>query len=118
MIVSQNIYDLHIYYYYLLLSIGMSSENPEMEVEETASEDPGNITLVPAEERTAKARCTIRTTRIKQEQESDDEAEEVQRAIANAEHKNVYVMEVDTDNPNQSESLKLQPMSDTLGKLK
>lgn len=90
----------------------MNSENPEME--ENVSEDPENITLVPAEERTAKARCTIRTTRIKQEQESDDEAEEVQRAIANVDHKNVYMMEV-SNNSNQSD-LKLQPMGDTIGK--
>lgn len=92
----------------------MNSENPEME--ENVSEDPENITLVPAEERTAKARCTIRTTRIKQEQESDDEAEEVQRAIANVDHKNVYMMEVTSNNSSQSESLKLQPMGDTIGK--
>lgn len=91
----------------------MNSENPEME--ENVSEDPENITLVPAEERTAKARCTIRATRIKQEQESEDEAEEVQRTIVNAEHKNVYMMEL-TGNTGQGESLKLQPMTDTIGK--
>jgi len=94
--------------------IGMNSENPEME--ETVSEDPENITLMPAEERTAKARCTIKTTRIKQEQESEDEADEVQRAIASAEHKNVYMMELTTNNSGESESLKLQPMADTIGK--
>lgn len=92
----------------------MNSENPEME--ESVSEDPENITLVPPEERTAKARCTIRTTRIKQEQESEDEAEEVQRAIANADHKNVYMMELTSNNSTQGESLKLQPMGDTIGK--
>lgn len=90
----------------------MNSENIEME--ETMSEDPENITLVPAEERAAKARCTIRTSRIKQEQESEDEAEEVQRAIANADHKNVYMMEV-TSNSSQGETLKLQPIGDTMG---
>ncbi|KAL2745640.1 zinc finger protein 543-like [Vespula maculifrons] len=92
--------------------LGMNSENPEME--ETMSEDPESITLVPAEERTAKARCTIRTTRIKQEQESEDEAEEVQRAIANADHKNVYMMELTSNSSGQGESLKLQPMGDTI----
>ncbi|XP_028048994.1 zinc finger protein 543 isoform X2 [Monomorium pharaonis] len=93
--------------------LGMNSENPEME--ENISEDPENITLVPAEERTAKARCTIRTTRIKQEQESDDETEEVQRAIANVEqHKNVYMMEVTSNDTDQPDSLKLQPMGDTI----
>ena len=70
----------------------MASENPD--IEENLSEGPENITLMPAEEKTAKARCTIRTTRIKQEQESEDEAEEIQRAIANADHKNVYMMEL------------------------
>jgi len=89
----------------------MTSENPEME--ENISEDPENITLVPAEERTAKARCTIRTTRIKQEQESDDDAEDMQRAI---DHKNVYMMEVTSNNSDQPDSLKLQPMGDTMGK--
>ncbi|KYM99966.1 PREDICTED: zinc finger protein 248-like [Cyphomyrmex costatus] len=91
--------------------LGMTSENPEME--ENISEDPENITLVPAEERMAKARCTIRTTRIKQEQESDDETEEMQRGIGN-DHKNVYMMEVTSDNANQPDSLKLQPMGDTI----
>jgi len=90
----------------------MNSENPEME--ENVSQDPENITLVPAEERTAKARCTIRTTRIKQEQESDDEAEEIQKT--NVDHKNVYMMEVTSNNSNQPESLKLQPMGDTISK--
>ncbi|XP_039302235.1 zinc finger and SCAN domain-containing protein 12 isoform X3 [Solenopsis invicta] len=94
--------------------LGMNSENPE--IEESVSEDPENITLVPAEERTAKARCTIRATRIKQEQESDDETEEVQRAIVNVDHKNVYMMEVTSNDANQPESLKLQPMGDTIGK--
>lgn len=92
----------------------MASENLEME--EVLSEDPVNITLVPAEERNAKARCTIRSTRIKQEQESEDEADEVQRAIANADHKNVYMMEVTSNSSGQGESLKLQPMGDTMGK--
>ncbi|XP_011049371.1 PREDICTED: zinc finger protein 248-like isoform X2 [Acromyrmex echinatior] len=91
--------------------LGMTSENPEME--ENISEDPENITLVPAEERMAKARCTIRTSRIKQEQESDDETEEIQRGIGN-EHKNVYMMEVTSDNPNEPDSLKLQPLGDTI----
>lgn len=91
----------------------MNSENIEME--ETMSEDPENITLVPAEERAAKARCTIRTSRIKQEQESEDEAEEVQRAIANADHKNVYMMEVTSNSSSQGETLKLQPIGDTMG---
>ncbi|XP_018048253.1 PREDICTED: zinc finger protein 543-like isoform X2 [Atta colombica] len=91
--------------------LGMTSENPEME--ENISEDPENITLVPAEERMAKARCTIRTSRIKQEQESDDETEEMQRGIGN-EHKNVYMMEVTSDNPNEPDSLKLQPLGDTI----
>lgn len=94
--------------------LGMNSENLEME--ETMSEDPVNITLVPAEERAAKAHCTIRTTRIKQEQESEDEAEEVQRAIANADHKNVYVMELTSNSSGQGESLKLQPITNTIGK--
>jgi len=87
-------------------------------MEENVTEDPENITLVPAEERTAKARCTIRTSRIKQEQESEDEADEVQKAIANAEtpHKNVYMMELTSNSSNQSESLKLQPMADQMGK--
>lgn len=101
-------------YIIVILYIGMNSENPEME--ENVSEDPENITLVPSEERTAKARCTIRTTRIKQEQESEDEAEEVQRAIANADHKNVYMMELTSNSSTQGESLKLQPMGDTIGK--
>ncbi|CAL7935965.1 unnamed protein product [Xylocopa violacea] len=91
-----------------------------LEMEETVSEDPANITLGPAEERAAKARCTIRTTRIKQEQDSDDEAEEVQRAIANVDHKNVYMMEVTQqhwklhNNMGQGESIKLQPIGDTM----
>ncbi|KAL0100411.1 hypothetical protein PUN28_019631 [Cardiocondyla obscurior] len=87
--------------------LGMASENPEME--ENVSEDPENITLVPAEERTAKARCTIRTSRIKQEQESDEETEEVPRG---SDHKNVYMMEVTSNN--QPETLKLQPIGDTI----
>lgn len=100
-------------YYSILLTIGMNSENVEME--ETLSVDPENITLVPAEERTAKARCTIRTTRIKQEQDTDDEAEEVHRAIANADLKNVYMMELKSNSSGQGESLKLQPIADTIG---
>ncbi|XP_015588346.1 zinc finger protein 543 isoform X2 [Cephus cinctus] len=92
--------------------LGMASENPEMD--ETMSEGPENITLIPAEERTAKARCTIRTTRIKQEHESEDEAEEVQRAIANADHKNVYMMELTSNSSGQGESLKLQPIHQTI----
>ncbi|XP_053977193.1 zinc finger protein 189-like [Hylaeus anthracinus] len=92
--------------------LGMNSENVEME--ETLSVDPANITLVPAEERTAKARCTIRTSRIKQEQDTDDEADEVHRAIANADLKNVYMMELKSNSTGQGESLKLQPMADTI----
>lgn len=89
----------------------MNSENAEME--ENVSEDPENITLGPAEERSAKARCTIRTMRIKQEQDSDDEADEVQRAIANVDHKNVYMMELTGSG---QESVQLQPVADTIGK--
>lgn len=88
---------------------GMHAENAEMD--DPLSEDPENITLIPSEERTAKARCTIRPTRIKQEQDSDDEADEVQRAIASADHKNVYLMEL-SGNSSQGESLKLQPMGE------
>lgn len=92
--------------------LGMGPEN--MDVEENVSEGPSNITLVAPEEKTAKARCTIRTRSIKQEHESDDEAEEVQRAIANADRKNVYMMEVTTHNTGQTESLKLQPVEETI----
>ncbi|KAK0098040.1 hypothetical protein PV326_011575 [Microctonus aethiopoides] len=92
--------------------LGMGPEN--MDAEENISEGPSNITLVAPEEKTAKARCTIRTRSIKQEHESDDEAEEVQRAIANADRKNVYMMEVTTHNTGQTESLKLQPVEETI----
>lgn len=92
--------------------LGMGAENPDME--EGLSEDPENITLIPAEEKTAKARCTIRTTRIKQEQESEDEADEVQRAIAHA--KNVYVMELSNSESGQADSLNLQSVDSATGK--
>lgn len=88
----------------------MSAENAD--VDENLSEGPENITLMPAEERTAKARCTMRTTRIKQEQESDDEAEELQRTVTNQDHKNVYMMEL------SSNSAGGQTMSQTIGKNK
>lgn len=80
----------------------MHSENVEMD--EQLSEDPENITLTPSEERSAKARCTIRTSRIKQEQDSDEEGE-----LINAEgHKNqVYVMEIVGNNV-ENEAMKLQ----------
>lgn len=94
----------------------MASEN--MDMEEAISEGPSNITLMPAEEKTAKARCTIRGTRIKQEHESEDEAEEVQRAIANADRKNVYMMELTGNNTGQGDSLQLQPMGDSIGNKK
>lgn len=90
----------------------MSAENPD--ADENFSEGPENITLMPAEERTAKARCTMRTTRIKQEQETDDEAEEhthtLQRNVPNPDHKNVYLMEL------SSNSAGGQIMSQTIGK--
>ncbi|XP_046738709.1 zinc finger protein 595-like isoform X3 [Diprion similis] len=91
--------------------LGMHAENPEME--DPLFDDPENITLIPAEERAAKARCTIRTTRIKQEQDSDEEADEVQRAIANVDHKNVYLMELTGNSGVKGESLKLQPMDES-----
>ncbi|XP_043483613.1 zinc finger protein 510-like [Leptopilina heterotoma] len=75
--------------------LGMSAENAD--ADENLSEGPENITLMPAEERTAKARCTMRTTRIKQEQESDDETEELQRTVTNQDHKNVYMMELSSN---------------------
>ncbi|XP_046417224.1 zinc finger protein 189 isoform X2 [Neodiprion pinetum] len=90
---------------------GYILENPEME--DPLFDDPENITLIPAEERAAKARCTIRTTRIKQEQDSDEEADEVQRAIANVDHKNVYLMELTGNSGVKGESLKLQPMDES-----
>ena len=95
--------------------LGMASEN--MEMEESISEGPSNITLMPAEEKSAKARCTMRGTRIKQEHESDDEADEVQRAIASAERKNVYMMELTSTNTAKGESIQLQPMSESVGKI-
>ncbi|KAH0555163.1 zinc finger and SCAN domain-containing protein 30-like [Cotesia glomerata] len=92
--------------------LGMGAEN--MEAEESISEGPSNITLVPSEEKAAKARCTIRATRIKQEHESDEEADEVQRAIANADRKNVYMMEVTSHSAGQTESMKLQPVEESM----
>ncbi|XP_043276095.1 zinc finger and SCAN domain-containing protein 12-like isoform X2 [Venturia canescens] len=92
---------------------GYILENIEME--ESIPEGPANITLVPAEEKTAKARCTMRGARIKQEPtgESEDEAEEVQRAIANADRKNVFMMEVTSNNSGHGE-LQLQPVTDSI----
>jgi hypothetical protein len=81
--------------------LGMSAENVDMD--DNLSEDPANITLVPAEERSAKARCTIKGTRIKQEQDSDDETDEVQRAIVNVENKKIYMMELENQQQNQSQ---------------
>ncbi|OXU24517.1 hypothetical protein TSAR_008040 [Trichomalopsis sarcophagae] len=79
--------------------LGMGAENADLE--DNLSEDPENITLVPAEERSAKARCTIRGTRIKQEQESDEEADEIQRTIVNSDGQKMYVMEIQS--PQQSQ---------------
>lgn len=92
----------------------MGAEN--METEENVCEGPSNITLMPSEEKQAKARCTIRTTRIKQEiQESDDEAEEVHRVIENADRNNkVFMMEVTGQNSSHGDGLKLQPINDSM----
>ena len=73
--------------------LGMGAENADME--DNFSEDPENITLMPSEERSAKARCTMRGTRIKQEQESDEETDE--RTIINSEsnlNQKMYMMEI------------------------
>ncbi|XP_015126579.1 zinc finger protein 264 [Diachasma alloeum] len=92
--------------------LGMSAEN--MDNEETISEGPSNITLIPAEEKTAKARCTMRAARIKQEQESEDDGDELQKAISTVDRKSVYMMELTSHMSNQSENLQLQPMGDSL----
>lgn len=91
----------------------MSSENPD--ADETMSQDPEHITLGPSEERTAKARCTMRQNRIKQEQESEDEVDEVQRALAGVEHKNIYMMEITNNADDPEGTVKLQPMSEEIG---
>lgn len=84
----------------------MNAENPEME----DIQDPENITLIPAEERGAKARCTIRSARIKQEHESDEDGEEMQRTISVTTDLNkVYMMEI--PNTSGNESLKIQQIS-------
>ncbi|XP_048505264.1 zinc finger protein 383-like isoform X2 [Athalia rosae] len=89
--------------------LGMHAENPEME-EDPFAKDPGNINLTPSEERAAKARCTIRTSRIKQEHDTDDEADEIQRAMANVDHKNVYLMDLGNKGGNQGDSMNMQSM--------
>lgn len=66
--------------------------NEAGDVDENFTDDPENITLTPAEQKMAKARCTIRGTRIKQEQESDDEGDEL-KSVA-SEPQKIYVMEV------------------------
>lgn len=86
----------------------MNEENAD--IDDSLTVDPENITLIPSEERAAKARCTIRTTRIKQEHDTDDEADEVQRAIASADHKNVFLMELPSNSSGQGDSLKLHTM--------
>lgn len=79
--------------------LGVGAENADME--DNFSEDPENITLVPTEERSAKARCTIRGSRIKQEQESDEEAEEIPRGIISTDNQKVYRIDVSNQSPSQ-----------------
>ena len=90
--------------------LGVGAENADMD---DLPEDPENITLGPAEERTAKARCTIRGARIKQEQESDEETDEVvQRNTIGSEQK-IYMVEY----PNQLQNQQLhQQMRPPIGK--
>ncbi|KAL7301490.1 hypothetical protein TKK_0005927 [Trichogramma kaykai] len=80
--------------------LGVGVDNAELE--DHLSEDPENITLGPAEERTAKARCTIRGARIKQEQDSDEETvDEVQRGNSANSEQQMYVMEYQTQPQSQ-----------------
>lgn len=79
--------------------LGVGAENAD--IDDNLSEDPEHITLIPTEQRSAKARCTIRGTTIKQEQESDDEGEEVQRAIVSNETQKMYMLERINQTQNQ-----------------
>lgn len=78
--------------------LGVGADNTEMD--DNLSEGPEHITLGPAEEKSAKARCTIRGTRIKQEQESDDEGDEIQRGMSASDTK-MYIMDLQNQSQNQ-----------------
>ncbi|XP_014216317.1 zinc finger protein 543 [Copidosoma floridanum] len=85
--------------------LGVGTENADMD--ENFSEGPENITLTPSEGRMAKARCTMRAARIKQEQESEDEGDEIEKPLK-SESQKVYMMEV--QNSSQTLQQKQQPM--------
>ncbi|XP_058789525.1 zinc finger protein 892-like [Phymastichus coffea] len=94
--------------------LGVGAENADME--DNFSEDPENITLVPTEERSAKARCTIRGSRIKQEQESDEEPDEIQRELISSDNQKVY--RVDVLNQSSSELQQHSAIVETSEELK
>ncbi|KAF7994793.1 hypothetical protein HCN44_004265 [Aphidius gifuensis] len=92
--------------------LGMGAE---MENDDNAPEDPSNITLNISEETQAKARCTIRGTRIKEEvreQESDDEGEDIQGMMPDNRTK-VFIMEASEQSSSRSE-MKLQPIDESM----
>lgn len=91
--------------------LGMNAEN--VEVDESYVEAPENITLIPAEGRTAKARCTIKGARIKQEHESDEDGQEMQQVLVNSDHQNMYVMEV-VNTGSQNSTLNMQAIKQSI----
>lgn len=92
--------------------LGMGGDT--LETEDNVQEDPSNITLTLSEEPQAKARCTIRGTRIKQElqeQESEDDGEELQRMMSDDK---VYIMEASAESSSHGDNIKLQPIDESM----
>ncbi|KAJ8670711.1 hypothetical protein QAD02_001970 [Eretmocerus hayati] len=80
--------------------LGVGAENADME--DADMEDPEHITLMPAEQRSAKAHCTIRGTRIKQEQDSEDDVDDMQRGVSNTETQKIYMVEIPSQPQHQA----------------